>query len=141
LNVALVAGWVWTELLPRGWLVALWSGVGLLWFGASAVTWWGAGSSPSACIDDDSGAEHRQALEHYLGGRCAEAELCWKRMLRQNPEDCDALMQLATLYHRQGRTAEAARALDACRRRDVRGKWNWEISRAALRVASGESEA
>jgi tetratricopeptide (TPR) repeat protein len=136
LSAAMLAGWIWTELLPRGGVVALWSGVGALWLGASATTLWGMRVRPTTTRGDLE-QSYREALEHYLGRRWTDAEDCLRQILRRSPEDCDALMQLASLYRRQGRGAESAKLLRACQRRDVAGKWNWEIARESQRRAVG----
>lgn len=140
LNLALIGGWIWTELLPREVLIAVWSSVVALWLGTSAATFWGVRCRKWDNVDSDRGAEHRKALEHYLGRQWADTETCLQRMLGRNPDDCDALLHLATLYRRQGRLNDAAEALRACRRRDAQRKWAWEIGRESQRVVAGGSD-
>lgn len=134
-NASLVFGWIWTDLLPRQGLLALWSGAGVFWLGATGATLWGS-RHRELSGGGDLGAEHRQALEHYLARRWREAEECLGEILRRTPGDCAALLQLGTLYRRQGRSAEAAKVLHTCRSRDVQGKWAWELARESERLAS-----
>ncbi|MBI3465152.1 MAG: hypothetical protein HY000_19170 [Planctomycetes bacterium] len=128
LNVAVVAGWIWTEWIPPRQVSALWIAVIVAWSGAATYAVWawrGSGGRPLACRVDEV---YRSALEHYLRRDWAQTDRCLRRLLYENPLDSDVLMQLAALERRRGRPEQAGRTLRRCRRVDSQRKWHWEIA-------------
>lgn len=62
-----------------------------------------------------------------MSGRHREALREFRRVLRQNPKDVDALFQLARLRLQMGKAVSARRLFGRCARMDTKGKWSREI--------------
>jgi Flp pilus assembly protein TadD len=86
--------------------------------------------------------EFKKALAAYLQGRYDEAETACKALLRQDPGDVEATLQLGAIARRRGRLAQARRHFRRARYLDDRGKWDSEIGRelAAFKVQSLKSK-
>ena len=82
--------------------------------------------------------EFRAALAAFLQGRLQESQALCLRLLRADPDDVEALLQLALVARQRG-DAPAARAyLERTRYVDDAGRWDFEVRRqlAALAVGS-----
>jgi len=75
-----------------------------------------------------------------MGGREKEAAREFKRVLRQNPKDVDALFQLARLRLAVGKAGSARRLLARCARLDRGAKWSREIVRFLRRLDTREGD-
>ncbi len=62
-----------------------------------------------------------------MSGRHKEALREFRRLLRENPRDVDALFQVARLRLKMGKTIRARRLFGKCVRLDSKGKWTREI--------------
>jgi hypothetical protein len=71
----------------------------------------------------------KAALVAYLAGRLDQAEAACKALLRDDPDDVEAMLQLASVSRRRGRLAEARQRFLQARYLDDRGRWDAEIGR------------
>jgi tetratricopeptide (TPR) repeat protein len=62
-----------------------------------------------------------------MRGRYREALKQFRRILRDNPRDLDALYKVARLRLEMGKQIRARKLFARCARMDVRGKWSREI--------------
>jgi tetratricopeptide (TPR) repeat protein len=83
------------------------------------------------------------ALTSYLAGRHDEAEAACRALLREDPDDVEAMLQLGSVARRRGRLAEARRHFERARYLDARGRWDAEIGRelASIEAAAGRGAA
>jgi tetratricopeptide (TPR) repeat protein len=89
--------------------------------------------------DSSRDDKFKAALVSYLEGRYDDAEALCRRLLKEDPDDVEACLQLATIARRRGRLAEARRGFLRARYLDGGGKWDAEIRRelAALMPPAG----
>jgi tetratricopeptide (TPR) repeat protein len=78
----------------------------------------------------------REAQHSYLRGEWQQAEQPLLEMLRFDPRDLEARLQLATLRRHQGRRREAAVELDRLERMEAAVRWQWEINNERGRLQS-----
>jgi|WetSurMetagenome_2_1015567.scaffolds.fasta_scaffold15708_1 tetratricopeptide (TPR) repeat protein len=85
----------------------------------------------------------KAAVIAYMAGRHDEAEAACRALLREDPDDVEAMLQLGSLARRRGRLAEARRCFQRARYLDDRGRWDAEIGRelASIEVAAGRGAA
>jgi len=81
-----------------------------------------------------SGSEERDqrfksALATYLQGRLEEAESICKGLLKSDPDDVEATLQLASVARRRGDAAAARAYLTRARYLDDEGRWDFEVER------------
>lgn len=92
-----------------------------------AVRWEGLGAV-SAMRRKGSGSEdYSRARILLMCGRHRESLKEFRRILRENPADLDALYQIARLRMEMGKDVRARRLLARCARLDAKGKWSREI--------------
>lgn len=138
LNLAVVGRWIWTEVLPPGW-VEFFALLSLLTWLASAVytLWW-----LWLCHPERHRSEidrlFRDAMEAYLQGRWNEARKRLERILTMDETDAEAHLQLGTIYLRLDQHAQARRAFRQCLELDGGSRWRWEIDQAMKRLARGD---
>ena len=60
-------------------------------------------------------------------GRYRESLREFRRILKENPADLDAIYQMARLRMEMGKEVRARKLLARCARMDARGKWSREI--------------
>jgi cytochrome c-type biogenesis protein CcmH/NrfG len=70
-----------------------------------------------------------KAQQEYLKRDWFETEVLLQRVLRDDRDDVDARLMLATLYRHTGRLEEADETLSQLERMEGAGKWKLEISR------------
>lgn len=129
LNLALVSTFVWTDWLPWGVGVGLWTIVAALWV---VSTLWGSPGDrfPGTSVEDDGETTpFTKAVDHYLKGNRFEAEHLLGKLLNEDPRDAEARLLLATLFRHIGRFDEAATQLQWLLRLESAGKWETEIQR------------
>jgi tetratricopeptide (TPR) repeat protein len=127
LNFALVASFVWPELLPRSFTLIGWLVLGTVWLVSVVQAYWSLPLLREPPRVDDRGL-FIQAQAEYLKCHWFEAETLLRQLLRYCTRDVDVLLMLATLYRRTGRYDEAAKQLDRLDRLDEARKWRWEIA-------------
>jgi tetratricopeptide (TPR) repeat protein len=77
----------------------------------------------------------RTAMGAYLQGRLDEAEMLLKQLLRADPDDVEATLQLAAIARRRGDAAAARNGLCRARYLDDDGRWDFEIGRELAAIA------
>lgn len=79
----------------------------------------------------------RAAMAAYLQGRLDEAEALLNQLLRADPDDVEATLQLAAISRRRGDAAATRNGLCHARYLDDEGRWDFQIGRelAALEPA------
>ncbi len=146
LDLGLVVGRMWTELLSTAAQSTIWLAVGVTWLAAAGVSFrWVAslklaGTAATESTDADEGL-FNQARSEYLQGNWYEAETALKELLERNILDAEARLMLAALLRRSGRLAEAAEQLDRLKRMDGAERWQLEIHRQGLRLAEKVKES
>ena len=139
LNVALLATFVWTELLTPDLRILYWLFLSAAWIFSAGLSGWlrrREHSRNQAGVNRDIFSE---ALDHYLRGNWFEAERALSRLLRRNRRDAEARLMLATLLRHTRRWDEAARQLDVLVRLEDAQKWELEIRREAELLAAARS--
>lgn len=136
LNFALVASFVWPELLGVTLRQLVWPVVGAAWVMAVWRNWKNL-PGPTA---PETGSSSREDLflgaqTEYLNGHWLEAESLMERLLGSWPTDVDAHLMLATLYRHTGRLAEAGRQLRWLERQPGSEKWWFEIAEERRRLS------
>lgn len=71
----------------------------------------------------------KSALVAYVQGRLDEAQAICRDLLRADPDDVEATLQLATIARRRGDLRAAKRHLRRARYLDDEGLWDFEIER------------
>jgi len=80
----------------------------------------------------------REAQGHYLRDDWVATEQVLLKLLKQDARDVESRLMLATLWHHQGRDAEALRQLDRLDRLEAAEDWQHEIAaeRMAIEIAN-----
>ncbi len=127
-NAALVASFVYSELVGSAVRTALWVLVAMVWIaGAGHGAWWirrFGGLMPN----DPQTDPFRDATDYYLRGDYFQAERILGELLRRFDGDIDARLMLVTLLRRTGRIDEAVAQLKRLRQTEGAGKWALEIA-------------
>jgi len=127
LNVALLASFVWLELLGPVTLRLVWLAVGCLWVvSAAATAWHGWGVAPRLAVSAE--AMFREALGEYLRENWFEAEQRLLKLLEAHPRDAEARLLLATLLRHTERYAEAALQLGRLELLKDAQRWTLEMN-------------
>jgi hypothetical protein len=144
LNLALLATFVWTELLAEGLRKSLWLGLLIGWPAAAlfSAAWLRrqVGRERPDAPGETGGATLEEAQGHYLKGNWFEAERVLGILLRRNTRDLEARLLLATMYRHTRRFDEAARQLDSLGRCEGAEKWEWEICRERELLAEARKD-
>ncbi len=85
----------------------------------------------------DRDTPFRRALEAYLDGRLDQTETICRELLKRDPEDVEAVLQLALVAKRRGRPGEAARGFRRVRYLDAEGRWDDLVHRELARLGAG----
>jgi tetratricopeptide (TPR) repeat protein len=143
LNVALLATFVWTELLAPGVRILYWILLLAAWGFSAGLSGWLNRREQSRLRAEANKDIFSEALDHYLRGNWVEAERALSRLLRRNRRDAEARLMLATLLRHTRRWEEAARQLDLLVRLEEARNWELEIGREAelLAAARGGNSA
>ncbi len=138
-NLALMASFVWVELLGPGWLRLLWLVIGSVWVGSAAATaWYGRGVMPQKAISAE--AIFREALSEYLRESWFEAERMLVELLEAHPRDVEARLLLATLLRHNQRYGEALAQLARLELLRDAQRWNLEINVEKQHIAGRLAE-
>lgn len=163
MNVALVATFLWPELLGHVFPAVVWPIIFVLWLGTALLSMrmieqLAGPPKMSAELDrvnfssekdrNDYDAlpanqtvENRvdlfiEAQHEYLKGHLAEAESLLQRRLNQEPRDVESRLLLATAMRIDGRPDEAQQQLKLMERFDESVHWKFEIERERELMAS-----
>ncbi len=140
LDAALLATWVYSELLAAGLRPLVWPVFGLVWIGGLAATTW-RGLSVAATADLNQREDlFPRTLGEYLKGNWLEAEILCRRLLELNAKDAEALLLLATVLRHAGRAEEARATLVQLRRLDAADHWEQEINDELARLTIADPE-
>lgn len=71
--------------------------------------------------------DYARARILLMCGRYRESLREFRRILKENPADLDAIYQMARLRMEMGKEVRARKLLARCARMDARGKWSREI--------------
>lgn len=142
LDVGLLAGRMWTELLSPAAQTAIWLASATIWSVSAAVSWrWVAGLQFGQAQPGND-ALFVQAREEYLKGNWFEAETVLGRLLDRNVLDIEARLLKANLLFHTARRREAIGELDRLTRMEGGDVWRMEIARLRMRLAeTREAEA
>ena len=133
-NAALVTTFIFPETVSPVVVALEWYVVGVAWLWAAfAAGWWIWRHHPEQHRTEIEGL-FRETIEYYVKGQWADALARVQRILKYDGGDCDALMQLGTLYLHTGRPAEAKQAFRRCLELEPGGKWRWEIDQELQRI-------
>lgn len=141
-NLALMASFVWVELLAPVWLRLLWLVIVGSWTAAAAATaWYGWGVAPRKAQSAE--AMFREALTEYLKENWFEAERTLLKLLEAHPGDVEARLLLATLLRHNQRYREALAHLARLDLLQDADRWALEISveKQLLAEAIAEEQA
>lgn len=136
LNLAMIGRFLWTALFPPAVVTFFVALAGLSWAAALAYTLWWMWRCDPQHHRDEIDRLYRQATEHYLQGRWADARRGYEAVLALDEDDPDALIQLGALYVRTNQVAMARRTFRQCLETEGGAKWRWEIAQALARLES-----
>jgi hypothetical protein len=128
LNGALVCTFAWPAWLPAWVTFFGWILIAILW---ASLVWHEFHCLPALRGGQDAAAASllAKAQQEYLKRDWFETEVLLQRVLRDDRDDVDARLMLATLYRHTGRLEEADETLSQLERMEGAGKWKLEISR------------
>jgi hypothetical protein len=129
LNAALLASFVWTDLIPADLRIICWATLGVAWSCSAGVSVWRDHRQTSWRRASPEVDPFSQALDEYLQGNWFEAERLLGRVLQRDSRDLESRLMLATLLRRTKRYDEATRQLNILVRLEGAGKWDLEIRR------------
>lgn len=131
LNVAILAGFAWSEWIAADVRNGLWMALAVLWIASAGLSArWIRRQPPPKRTEQNADAakdDFSVALEHYLKGNYFETERLLQRLLQRNARDLEARLMLATLLRHTGRRDEALVHLDLLDRFEGSQKWELEI--------------
>jgi len=133
-NAALITTFIFPEIASPVAVAFVWYLVGVAWLWAAVTAGWWIWKHHPEQHRAEIEVWFREAVEHSLKGQWAEAIDRIQRILQHDGGDCDALMQLGTLYVHTGRPAEAKHAFRRCLELEPGKKWCWEIDQAIQRL-------
>jgi hypothetical protein len=127
-NGALVCTFAWPHWLPAWVTFTVWSVTSAVWVGS---TWYELRSFPRIHSRSDAAGDalFAKAQQEYLNRNWFEAESLLQQVLKDNRDDVDAHLMLATLYRHTERVEEADDCLCRLERMERAGKWSLEIAR------------
>jgi tetratricopeptide (TPR) repeat protein len=133
-----VTGLIWPAVIGGGLRLGLWVTAAALYVAMQAALYVRLRAIARNQADPGRDERFKEVLKAYLQGRYVEAEAACRALLRQDPDDADAMLQLGTIARRRGRLAAARRFFRRARYLDDQGKWDGEIGRelASLEVAA-----
>ncbi len=138
-NGAVVCTFAWPHWLPTWVTFVGWTGITLIW---AVSVWHEYRCLPRIQTEENAAGENlfAKAQLEYLNGDWFEAESLLQQVLKDNEDDVDARLMLATLYRRTGRVEEADDCLCQLERMERADKWLLEIARERNLIADLESK-
>ena len=135
-----LVGCIWPDMLgsPVRWVLGV--AAAALYVVPQAALY---GHLHAAGTQEGGGRDERfkAALAAYMAGRHDEAEAACKALLREDPDDVEAMLQLASVARRRGLLAEARRRFLRARYLDDRGRWDAEIGRELASIEETASRS
>jgi len=126
-NSALLATFVWPELVSPTVRVVTWLAVVIVWAVSAVVAGWSLRELDNPSHRAETEELFRRVQGDYLKGDWYQAEISLEQLLRIAPRDVDAHLMLATLYRHTGRIEEARRQLRLLEQFEQSKKWRLEI--------------
>jgi len=139
-NFALLASFVWPELVSPTILIATWLVVAIVWVASVGCSFWKFPQWCESTIDPKAEDLFEQAQGEYLRRDWYRAETLLLRLLHGDRGDVDARLMLAGLYRHTGRTEQARKCLDSLDQFERSEKWRMEIRREREKLESMEKE-
>ena len=141
LDLAVVATWIWSELVEPPVVIGAWTAVAAIFVVATASAV--RAFPPPLALDRDPATDALfvQARDAYLARDWTAAEATLRTLLARGQTDGEAQLLLATLLRRVGRVGEAREALDKLSRADSGTPWRTEIARELARLDAGRTAA
>lgn len=140
-HLALAATILWPELLSPQERFAVWGLFVAGWLAAALLSW-------SALRKEERRRERRLqadpfplALHAYLRGDRARSEMLLRNHLRQEPQDIESALLLASVWRRQGRHQAARKLLTHLQKLEASWPWAFEIQRELEILDRNLSEA
>ena len=112
LDMAVLATWIWSELLGLPLQIVFWTAAAAIWLAATASACSSFPPSLQLGRDPATDALFVKARDAYLARDWLQAEARIRDLLKAAPTDGEAQLLYATLLRRTGRPAEARQALD-----------------------------
>ena len=139
LDLLVLVGFGWSELISENFRIIGWTAFGVFWVVASG--WSVQMVRRRAAAEDTDRPEDifTEALDYYLKGDYYQAERVLQELLLRNLRDVDARLMLATLLRHTGRFDEASGQLDALARFEGAGKWKLEIQQERKLLAEAKA--
>ena len=134
LNLALVSRFLFTEVMPAGFVAFFVALAALTWLASLGYTSWWVWRCHPTRHQSEIDRLFRDALEHYLQGRWNESRRRLEQVLALDETDADALMQLGTLFVRTAQPDLARRTFRQCLELEGGAKWRWEIGQTMARL-------
>ncbi|MBC7078172.1 MAG: tetratricopeptide repeat protein [Synergistales bacterium] len=128
-HVALAATVLWPELLPPDVRNVLWLVFFGGWIAGVVLSWRFVRREQQLASERELDDTYPQALHAYLRGDRALAESLVRNRLRQDPQDVEAALLLASVWRRQGRLTAARSLLSKLRKVERAAPWLFEIDR------------
>jgi hypothetical protein len=136
LDVAVIATFIWPDLVELPITVAVWTGTAVVWL-VSTVSALAAFPPPlTAAAPDAVDPLFVKARDAYLARDFITAETRLRALLELAPTDGEAQLLLATLLRRAGRLAEARDALEKLSASDAGIRWRATIAAERSRIAA-----
>jgi hypothetical protein len=147
LDMAVLATWIWSELLGLPLQIVFWAAAAAIWLAATVSACSSFPPSLQLGRDPATDALFVKARDAYLARDWLGAETRLRALLDVAPTDGEAQLLLGTLLRRVGRLDEARDALEKLSRSDTGRPWQVAIRdglsrlqpRTADAVDSGES--
>lgn len=144
-NVLAVTSLVWHELASQTVQVVGWLAVLAGWLGAAIVSWRSLGRRDGQNVGERSPSPSEDlypaATNEYLKRNYVAAERLARKLLAENERDIPAILMLAAVCRRTGRTDEAKAALERAGRLEASRPWSLEIERELARLKRSEKAA
>jgi len=137
LDVAIVATWVWSELVDLQVSIGLWTAAAAVWLVATVSAVAAFPPPIPQARDEAADALYMKARDAYLARDWLAAETKLRALLVRAPTDGEAQLLLATLLRRVGRRDEAKTALEKLSRSDSGAAWQAAIAREMELLSRG----
>lgn len=124
----LVLGVIWSE---AGWIqwVSRGGAVGIVYAAAQGVLYAVSRRMERHLADEPRDGRFKAALAAYLTGSLDESESICRALLKDDPDDVEATLQLGYLARQRGDLAAARRWFARARYLDDEGKWDFQVER------------
>jgi len=117
----------WTELISSAVRLVLLLAFVVFWILLACVSGFCSQKIKRRLEQDATGDRFLEAITHYLHGNWFEAEYCLKKLIRQNSQDAEALLMIATMFRHIQRYNEADEMLRELERQETSAPWYYEI--------------